>query len=285
MKQKNEPPTQRNTPLFAFFSQQPTFRAVHPIQLWYPGEFCLKTIASLLFFFFFSQTYKQPHPLHRHIFNSVITPQGDETAVQPPAEAASSVRSFLWDSAGVGGVRLHSPTVAGTEGRRGGSCDSPPFVKGRELAVSPRRLSSPSIFALFISPGFQLATMRGLPLSSASNLVNLFPGRPRGWRATWLERTGGEDSRRVSFSCAGERRVIRLHFRIVTKDPLGKRSHIISSEKKEIMSDEMRCLSCRGDESVDKLQQRPSGFELSGSDLPKVCMRKNRQKCNYTFAN
>lgn len=132
------------------------------------------------FFFFFFQTYKQPHPLHRHIFNSVITPQGDETAVQPPAETASSVRSFLWDSAGVGGVRLHSPTVAGTEGRRGGSCDSLPFVKGHELAVSPRRLSSPSIFALFISPGFQLATMRGLPLSSASNLVNLFPGRPRG---------------------------------------------------------------------------------------------------------
>lgn len=138
---KNEPPTQRNTPLFAFFHNSAP--SVQCIQF---SSDTLESSAWKPLHRHFFQTYKQPHPLHRHIFNSVITPQGDETAVQPPAEAANSVRSFLWDSAGVGGVRLHSPTVAGTEGRRGGSSDSPPFIKGRKLAVSPRRLSSRSLF-------------------------------------------------------------------------------------------------------------------------------------------
>lgn len=147
---KNEPPTQRNTPLFVFFHNSAP--SVQRIQF---GSDTLESSAwkplhrSFFFFFFFPQTYQQPHPLHRHIFNSVITPQGGETAVQPPAKAASSVRSFLWDSAGVGGVRLHSPTAAGTEGRRGGSSDSPPFVKGRELAVSPRRFPRALYFAGF----------------------------------------------------------------------------------------------------------------------------------------
>lgn len=128
-------PNPKKYPLSCLFF---TSCAMPPIPLWYPGEFSLKTIALLCFFF--SQTYKQPHPLHRHIFNSVITPQGDETAVQPPAGAASSVKSFLWDSTGVGGVRLSSPTAAGRDG-------------GRELWLAAvrrgrqsRRLPSRSLF-------------------------------------------------------------------------------------------------------------------------------------------
>lgn len=205
----------------------------------------------------------------------MITPQGGETAVQPPAEAASSVRSFLWDSAGVGGVRLHSPTAAGTEGRRGGSSDSPPFVKGRELAVSPRRIPRALYFAGFsISNNARTPTVvreqSGESISGEAprlkgNLTRTYGRRGLAPRLFFVRR--GEESHSSSFrDChKGSAWQTVAH-------------HLLEKKKKEIMSDEMHCLSCRGDESVDMLQQRPSGFELSGSDLPKVCMRKKQTK-------
>lgn len=101
----------------------------------------------------------------------MITPQGDETAVQPPAGAASSVKSFLWDLTGVGGVRLDSPTAAVRDGGR--RSDSPPFVG---LAVSPRRFPGALCFT-----GFSISHNARTPTIFGRKLVNLFLG------ASWLK--------------------------------------------------------------------------------------------------
>lgn len=129
------------------------------------------------------------------------------------------------------GTRLVAEACASTpslrqKGMEGGNSDSPPFVEGADPAASPRRSPHALCFT-----GFSISNNAKTPTIFGRKLVNLFPGA-LGWRATWLERTGGDESRRVSFSNAEERRVIRLHFGIVIKDPLGKRSHIISSKKK-----------------------------------------------------
>lgn len=131
------------------------------------------------------------------------------------------------------GTRLVSEACASTpplrqERMEGGNSDSPPFVEGGDLAACPRRFPRALCFT-----GFSISNNARTPTIFGRKLVNLFPGA-RGWRTTWLERTGGEKQRQVSFSYARERRVIRLHFRIVIKDPLGKQLHIISSKKKNI---------------------------------------------------
>lgn len=218
-----------------------------------PWRVLLKTIASL---WFFSQDVQTAPSITSTHLQQCDYPSGRWDCSSTSCRSSKQREEF---PVGLDWCRRRAPQLphCGTKGWRGGTL---PLRRWSRAAISPSLLGD--FLALFVSLGFQLATMRGLPLSLDASWWIYFRGPTTEGQ---LDSNVQEERNRVSFSYAGERRVIRLHFGIVIKDPLGKRSHIISSKKK-IMSDEMHCWSCWGEESVDMLQQLP--------DLAKVCMRK-----------
>lgn len=118
-KGKNEPPTQRNTPLFVFFlNSAPSSQRIQfgsdtlESSAWKPMH------CSFFFFFLFFPR-RTNSPIHYIDTSSTVWLPLREMRLQfsLQAEAASSASSFLWDSAGVGGVRLHCDRDGGKEGR------------------------------------------------------------------------------------------------------------------------------------------------------------------------
>lgn len=151
VKGKKWAPNPEKYPLVCLFSQQRTFLAANPIRLWYPGEFRLKNqcIAPYFFFFlsfFFPDVQTAPSITSTHL-QQCDYPSGRwdcSSASKQKQQAARAVSC---------GTQLVSEAcgsiAAGTEGRRGRSSDSLPFVKGRELAVSPWQFPRALYFAGF----------------------------------------------------------------------------------------------------------------------------------------
>lgn len=145
--------------------------AMPPIGLWYPGEFSLKIIALLCFLFFSPNVQTAPSITSTHLQQCDYLPLREMRLQFNLLQHEEFPVGLDW-------FRRRPPQLphCGRKGWREGTLTR---------RCTSRAAISPSPLTLFVSLGFQLATMQGLPLSLGVSWWIYFQGPPAEGQLDW----------------------------------------------------------------------------------------------------